>query len=366
MRSIILWESDPTERNRVTEAVRSKTPSISLEDKVAFLKRPSAYPDCPNQVDVIETHMSWVFLTKNHVYKLKKPVRTDVLDFSTLEARAQDCQAEVLLNKRLAADVYLGTVPLTVDIHGRLQLGGAGQVVECLVTMKRLPRDYMLDHAIPRSTVRREDVRRFTKKLAYFYDDAHAIEIVPAAYCHRFEQDVNDNYAELSRSEYGLTGAVIKRVIVAQREFLERCRALLEQRVRDHRIIEAHGDLRPEHVCMTQEPVFIDSLEFKREFRILDPADELSYLAMECERLGAAWVGDLVFDTYGEVTSDYPPLELLQFYKSFRATLRAKITIWHIKDDKIRERGKWVKRTMRYLDLADRYAQKLCAPLTLK
>ncbi|MDH3688738.1 MAG: hypothetical protein OEU36_04565 [Gammaproteobacteria bacterium] len=342
-----------------TETVHSKALSISLEDKVAFLKRPSTYPDGPDEVGVIETHMSWVFLTKNYVYKLKKPVRSDFLDFSTLDSRSQDCRAEVKLNGRLAPDVYLETVPLTVDKHGGLQLDGSGDVVEWLVKMKRLPRDHMLDHAIQQRTVRREDVRRFSKKLACFYDNAHPIEIMPAAYCHRFEQDIQDNCTELSRSEYGFPQAVTERITVVQREFLERGRALLEQRARDHKIIEAHGDLRPEHVCMIEKPVFIDCLEFKKAFRILDPADELSYLAMECERLGTTWIGDLVFETYGEVADDYPPSELLHFYKSFRAALRAKITIWHLKDDKIHERHKWVRRTQHYLDLADKHAQQL-------
>jgi aminoglycoside phosphotransferase family enzyme len=123
--------------------------------------------------------------------------------------------------------------------------------------------------------------------------------------------------------------------------------------VRAGKIIEAHGDLRPEHIWLGEEPVVIDCLEFKREFRILDIADELAYLAMECEHMGAPAVGQIFLETYGEVTKDKPPDKLLHFYKSYRATLRAKISIWHIKDSKVRNPSKWSSLAREYLQLAD-------------
>src|SRR5690606_21991313 len=119
---------------------------------------------------------------------------------------------------------------------------------------------------------------------------------------------------------------------------------------------EAHGDLRPEHICLTPEPVFIDCLEFKREFRLLDPVDELSFLALECEHAGAAFVGDIVFDTYRHATQDHPPEELICFYKSYRASLRAKLAIWHLKDSPIQQRSKWTYRAKEYLQLAKQYS----------
>ena len=131
-----------------------------LSEKVAFLRRPEAYASRPPSVELKETHMSWLFLTDRYVWKLKKPVRYDYLDFSTVEARKADCELEVKLNRRLAPDVYLGVVSLVSDPHGRMQLGGEGQVVDWLVMMRRLPVDRMLDAAIYAHTVSREDVRR--------------------------------------------------------------------------------------------------------------------------------------------------------------------------------------------------------------
>lgn len=119
--------------------------SMDLQAKVACLSRPEIYPERPAAVEVVQTHMSFVFLTGSYAYKLKKPVRYHFLDFSTLEARYRDCQEEVRLNRRLARDVYLGVVPLTLAPQGGLRLGGDGEPVEWLVQMRQLPKRLMLE-----------------------------------------------------------------------------------------------------------------------------------------------------------------------------------------------------------------------------
>jgi len=109
-----------------------------IDEKVAFLSRPEAYPDRSARVETKQTHMSWVFLTENQAWKLKKPVCTEYLDFSTPEARRRDCHMEVRLNRRLASDVYNGVVPLTLRNGRDLQLGGPGTRIDWLVSMRRL------------------------------------------------------------------------------------------------------------------------------------------------------------------------------------------------------------------------------------
>src|SRR5262252_7786830 len=115
---------------------------------IEFLSRPEAYPEHGQVIEIRQTHISWVFLTETQAWKLKKPVRTPYLDFSTPEARRQDSEIEVSLNTRLAQDVYRGVVPLTVNKAGALQLNGSGKPVEWLVRMRRLPADRMLDHIL--------------------------------------------------------------------------------------------------------------------------------------------------------------------------------------------------------------------------
>lgn len=330
----------------------------SIEEKVAFLRRPAAYPERPAAVEVIETHMSWVFLGDRHVYKLKKPVRYPFLDFTTVELRRENCEREVRLNRRLAADVYLAAVALVMDGEGHLRLDGEGPAVDWLVKMRRLPAQRMLDAAIRDNAVSAADIERLALCLTRFYGSAERIDISASRYRSRFAADIEANRAELSAPQYGLPAARIERLARAQLRFLDSRGDRLEQRALEGKIVDAHGDLRPEHICLMEEPRIIDCLEFRREFRLLDPVDELAYLAMECERLQAPAVGDQVLRRYLAASGDTAAEELIDFYKAFRACLRAKIAVWHIADHEVRDRDKWQRRAVDYLDLAESYTQR--------
>lgn len=344
----------PLQPSMPPELERSHDAWDAIEAKVEFLKRPASYPDKLRQIEAVETHMSWVFLTDNYAYKLKKPVRYEFLDFSTVDARHHDCDEEVRLNRRLARDVYIGTVPLMASERGDMRLGGEGTAVDWLVKMRRLPRGRMLDHAIKNRVVSEVGITNTAMVLANFYKDSPPIEIAPSEYRQRFEADIHANLRELTIPAYGLPVDRVPSVCAAQLEFLKGASELFDRRVREGRIIEAHGDLRPEHICLEPEPVIIDCLEFKREFRILDPADELSFLVMECERLGApAFVDRLIMETYSQITGDTPPKKLLHFYKSYRAGLRAKLAVWHLREPKVQDASKWLTLARQYLDMAD-------------
>lgn len=329
---------------------------IAFAAKVAFLRRPDAYPDPPRRVETVETHMAWVFLTENHAYKLKKPVRYDYLDFSTLEARAISCADEVRLNRRLTRGVYLGAVPLTREADGRLALGGAGDPVDWLVWMQRLPRQRQLDRALACGAVTPGDLAGVGRLLARFYRTAAPVHLSPAAYRARFAADIAANRTELVLPRYQLPVLPIKPTAATLLGFLHHNPETFDRRIRQGRIVEAHGDLRPEHIFLGARPQIIDCLEFRHDFRILDAADELAFLAMECERLGAPAAGDAIFAAYRRGTSDAPPPALMCFYKSHRALMRAKIAIWHLRDEDVREPEKWRERARAYLALASRYA----------
>jgi aminoglycoside phosphotransferase family enzyme len=337
-------------------STRPEQAAASLEAKLGLLGRPDAYPEAPSRVEAVETHMSWVFLTDTHAYKLKKPVRYDYLDFSTVEARRLDCEAEVRLNRRLAAEVYLGVIPLVLDAAGRLSLGGAGETVDWLVRMQRLPADRMLDHLLRNGAVEQPEIVQLAHRLARFYAELPAEPLAPETYRQSLAGRIEDNLRELGSPEFGLPRDVPAGLARFQLDFLQRHAELFDQRVQAGRIVEGHGDLRPEHVCLLAQPVVIDCLEFNREFRILDPADELGYLAMECERLHAPHVARWLLDGYGEASGDVPPEALLHFYQSCRATLRAKLALWHLRDDGRHPPGKWVAAARAYLELARRHA----------
>jgi aminoglycoside phosphotransferase family enzyme len=326
----------------------------SLADKVAFLERRESFPEPTTGVEAIETHMSWVFLTDDYAYKLKKPVRFKLLNLATLEDRKRNCEAEVLWNRRLAPDVYLGVVPLGRDGSGRLALGSEAGVVDWLVKMRRLPAGRMLDRLIAAGKVERADLRRVAETLAAFYQRAPRANVSEGDYRLRFVREVE----EIGRELEEISPIAKSRIEIISTELLAfaRIRAdLLGARVREGRIVEAHGDLRPEHVCLLSAPVIIDCLEFDPDLRLLDPADELSFLTVECELAGGPpFIEEVLFGTYGERASDWPPRPLVLFYKTFRAFLRAKISIWHLKDREVKDSDKWVSRTNRYIEAAER------------
>ena len=329
---------------------------VTLESKVAFLRQSTSFPSQTYRVEAIETHMSWVFLTDVHAYKLKKPVRYEFLDFSTLEARRYYCEEEVRLNRRLAAGVYLGIVPLALDASGHLQLEGSGTAIVLVVKVHRLPTHHMLEYAIKHDMASEEDMGRVAARLADFYRTAPSIALDPIAYRQKFSTQIDAHRQELSLPAYGLPVEQVIRICAAQQVFLQDMSATLDERVRTGRIVEGHGDLRPEHICLDPETLIIDCLEFSRDLRIIDPFDEIAFLALECERLGASGLGAFFLQHYSELSNDRPAAALIHFYQSYRACLRAVIAIRHLGEEKFRYSPEWPRRAREYLQLAESHA----------
>ncbi|MEQ8387853.1 MAG: hypothetical protein RIE22_03930 [Alphaproteobacteria bacterium] len=328
--------------------------TVPVARKVAFLRDPGAYPDHPRRIDVVETHMSWVFLTDDYAYKLKKPVTWSFLDFGTSAARRFFCEEEVRLNRRLAPDVYLGVAALTDEGPRGLALDGPGVAVDWLVRMRRLPEAGTLKSRIGAGQVRRPDIVALARLLAGFYQKAPVEPIAAEVYVGRIHDTIEENLAVLSDRRYGVSAELARPVLAAQQAFLAGAAELFRIRVAAGRIVEGHGDLRPEHVYLGRRPLVTDCLEFNRAFRIIDPADELAYLAMECAFLGAAEIGPWLFETYGAETGDRPPPALIHFHKSVRAGIRAKISVWHLDDASGPDPAKWSCLAGRYLTLAGR------------
>lgn len=332
-------------------------PHLTLTTKVAALRDPSVYPEHPLSVELMDTHMSCVFLTDTFAYKLKKPVRYEFLDFSTLELRRISCEEELKLNRRLAPDIYLDVVPLTIGADGRLAIGGHGSTIDWLVKMRRLPAHRMLDAAIKTRTLTEDDIEHVADLLARFYASSQRFAIDPSVYRRRFEQEI-----ELSKRElpaHGVPDSEIAGLVDSQARFLRNEPLLLERRASHNRIVEGHGDLRPEHVYLGPPPRIIDCLEFSRDLRLIDPVDEICFLTMECELLGEAVIGERVLAAYRTATSDDVPASLVSFYKSVRALLRARLAIWHLRDPVVDNPAKWLARARDYVRVASRHAEAI-------
>ena len=336
----------------------------NAETFLLTLRDPVFYPHQPTEVSVLETHISWVFLAGDLVYKCKKPVRFDFLDFSTLALRKQACEDEVRLNRRLAPQMYRRVVPITQEVK-ELQLDGDGPVVEWLVEMQRLPTDETLELKLRRGDLHVDDIVGLMAVLVPFYRSCEPAAISAEQYRARLTAHVQQNRSELLAAVHHLPGATIRRIHARQLQLLHLNAELFDQRVRAGKIIEGHGDLRPEHICCADPPVIFDCLEFSRDLRTLDIADDLAFLAMECDQLGAPWVGVTLFDHLRRHMDENTPELLFRFYKSYRACVRAKVAALRAEQLQGVAREEAIDQAGDYLHLADNYLDKAAGPLLL-
>ena len=236
---------------------------LSLADKVAFLMRGDAYRPPVPEVTRHETHMSQVFLAGDRVYKLKKPVRFPYLDFSTLARREAACRAELKLNRRLAPDVYRDVVPLVRSAHG-LAIGGAGEVVDWLVVMNRLDETQMLDRVIIEGVCIAGSSTAWRPFLCSSIAAPAPRSSRPPCMLRSCGAASPIIAVFFSTRAFNLPSGSVWYIDAMQRRFLTERAELLAERVRTRRIVDGHGDLRPEHICLGDPVRIIDCLEFNR------------------------------------------------------------------------------------------------------
>jgi aminoglycoside phosphotransferase family enzyme len=343
----MLVEKHPSDPGRKPAAASEP----SLADKIEFLMRGDAYRPPVAEVTCHETHMSQVFLAGDRVYKLKKPVRFPYLDFSTLGRREAACRAELRLNRRLAPDTYREVVPLVRSRRG-LAMGGDGEVVDWLVVMNRLDEKQMLDRVIGERCLHRWQLDRLAAVLVQFYRRASPAFISPAIHAAELWRSLAYNRRVLLDPRFHIPSGSVRHIDAMQRRFLTERAELLAERVRTRRIVDGHGDLRPEHVCLGDPVRIIDCLEFNARLRMVDPFDEIAFLCVECERLGAAWAGEYLRRRIMHALHDGDSEELFIFYRCHRATLRARLAIAHLLEPDPRTPEKWAPLALTYLRLA--------------
>lgn len=324
---------------------------VDLAEKVRFLSDPAAYAGATRHVEVRETHMSWVFLTDRRVYKLKKPLRRPFLDFTSLGSRRHFCEEELRLNRRLAPSTYKAVVPLRADASGALCLGG-GEIVDWLVEMERLPQADMLDTRIEAGAAVPGDVERVAALLAGFYASLPAELADGGAAIEHFVVEHKVTREILEHEDIGV-GNRVGRVLDRVEAGIAALRPAMERRIAEGRIVEGHGDLRPEHVCLSRPPQIIDCLEFSRSMRIVDPYDEVNHLGLECAVLGAGWIRPILLRTLETRLGGRPEPELMALYGGFRMLLRARLCLAHLLEIPVRKPEKWRPLAMSYIALAE-------------
>ncbi|MBM4254102.1 MAG: hypothetical protein FJ146_19220, partial [Deltaproteobacteria bacterium] len=312
----------------------------------------------------IETHISHVFLTEAFAYKIKKPVCFEFLDYTTSEMRRIASNREVELNRRTAADVYLGVINLCRDASNHIVLDGDGDIVDWIVKMRRLPSALMMDEKIASSTLTSDDLDNFLKTLSKFYASTARVDISAADFVGHLRQQIEANFTELFRDTHCIDRDILRRIKNKQLQFLEFNADLWATRLNQRMIVDGHGDLRPEHICLESSPKIFDCVEFNDAFRHLDILDEICFLALECERLGRPDIAQLLLQS-PMVAKAYGSRELSDFYISYRACVRAKVAVLRALQAAGDDRVHAMNLAGKYLDLADRGMGVATKPLCL-
>lgn len=317
---------------------------------------PASYPEATRSVEFRETHISRVYLTDSHAYKLKKPLDLGFLDFSSLERRGFFCAEEVRLNRRFAPATYLGVVELREE-HGRLRFGGAGRLLEFAVRMRRLPEARMLDRLIDDAD---PDLPAEIERLA-----RHLSPLLAAAEVCRAETEgsqvtvVSTNCAEnLSQTVPAIGHALSAKAHQAMTHLtgrqLVRLAPLFAEREARGYVRDGHGDLHARNICMTDPIQVYDCIEFCRRFRVADVAAELAFLLMDLDFRGRRDLAGRLLATYQECAGDSQLVQLLGFYKSYRAWVRGKVDSLLANETEVDAalRAEAQQRSRRYFNLA--------------
>jgi aminoglycoside phosphotransferase family enzyme/predicted kinase len=342
------------------EQLKTTTEPNLQEELLRFLSNPASYPHRPQQVKVIQTHASLVFLVPPFVYKIKKPVDFGFLDYSSLEKRRQFCEREIELNRRLCPGTYLGVVSITVE-NNRLAFSGNGKVIEHAVKMRKLPERGFLDKLVERGAVGPRDLDRIVETLRRFYQTRRpTIDIEKWGRIDSLRISTDENFRQ---TEKFVGRTLSSHARDAIRHYTDqvyiRGAEGFDSRVRGRRILECHGDLRLEHVHLTRSKVQIyDCIEFNERFRCLDVANDLAFLAMDFDFFNRP---DLAAYFTQKMTGalDDPDLpRFMDFYKCYRAYVRGKIESFDITTTSTTEAGRRLsgERARRYFRLALRYA----------
>ncbi len=323
-----------------------------IETKLRYLESVLAPSSRQEPVHRIETHLSWLLIGGEQVLKLKKPLRTDVVDLTTVEARERNAREEVRINRRLARHVYRGLLALqwhdgALSLWPETHLPAPGTTVDWLVAMQRLPEERMLDRVIAAGALTAADVDALWSVLEPFYRHAPHAQLDEDAVVARWRRELEATREVLEMPRFALAGVGI--VIGRMDHALHAMDPIVRARVREGRYVEAHGDLRPEHVGLVDPPVIIDGLEFDARLRELDPFDELCFLGMECAMLGEQQIGEELVLRCAQALDDAPPPALLAMYTAHRALLRARLSAAHLLDADIRLPRKWLPQAQRYI-----------------
>lgn len=326
---------------------------------ITALQNPALYPHPVDGFKIIETHISWVILTGQYAYKMKKPVDFGFLNFTDLAARKHYCEEELRLNQRMASDLYLQVLPVTGNIESP-EIDGSGEPIEYLLQMREFPQTQLMAEVQARGELTDQHIDALAQQISSFHLSVpqvaanHALnsaEAIVAPMRQNFEQirPLLTEQADLQQLDALMDWTETS---------IARLQPLLEQRSQQGFIRECHGDLHLGNATVIEDKVVLfDCIEFNEPFRLIDIACDAAFLAMDLEDRGLKCQARRFINGWLESTGDYAALPLLNLYKAYRALVRAKVSLFRLHQEQDAVQRRVILRQYRsYANLAESYS----------
>jgi aminoglycoside phosphotransferase family enzyme len=328
---------------------------------VDALMKTEAYDEDAGSIELVQTHISFVFLTGNFVYKVKKAVNLGFLDFTTLEKRRFFCEKELKLNRRLCRDMYLEVVPINkADV---IKIKGEGKTVEYAVKMKRMPQEKIMSKLLEENKLDEKLFDRLAKIIAEFHSKAEtskrisgfgSLDVIETNWRENFEQ--TDQYVGKT-----IPPEDFKLIRERVEDFMEKNVVLFEKRMAEGYVKDCHGDIHSGNIFVTNGIYIFDAIEFNERFRYSDVVADMAFLAMDLDFRGRRDLSDFFTEKYMKYSGDQELTKLLPFYKCYRAFVRGKVVGFKLKDPNVCSEEKSIaeKEAKLYFELAASYAKTL-------
>ncbi|MFZ1548555.1 MAG: AAA family ATPase [Candidatus Nitrotoga sp.] len=349
--------------------MKKQLPSVQTISKleqqptlIRTLFSPACYDHAVEKVQMIETHISWVLLTGEYAYKIKKPLNLGFLDFSTLEQRQQACADEVRLNRRLAADIYIGVVAITGSSDAP-HIDGQGEIIEYAVKMRQFPFGATLDSIDERGKLATEQIDQLAARLAHFHltECARASVDSPWGEPDAIAQSVVENFQLLD----GLLEGTTEKQRLAELQCWSiaeygRLTPLMRERKRDGWVRECHGDLHLSNLAWVNSQLLIfDCIEFNSALRWIDVISEVAFCFMDLLHRQHRDLAMRFLNAWLEVSGDYDGIALLRYYAVYRALVRAKVAALRAKQSDDGNAGTSSAEVTSFLQLAENLSQHI-------
>ncbi|MGB5437477.1 MAG: hypothetical protein WBM98_16395 [Maribacter sp.] len=328
------------------------------------------FPSPTKERKLVETHISWVILCDQYVYKIKKPMHYSFLDFSTLELRKHFCERELELNRRFTDNVYLEVLPI-YETNNQYQIGGEkarlpdgqGKIVDYALKMRKLDPKKQMDVLLAKNKVSASNIENLAERISDFHKKATIIYKKTVLDIKDMFNDLGEEKEFISQNLNADSGLLIAYAIEASDKFLDTHEKLLHERLNSGFFRDVHGDLHTRNIFLLPDPQLFDCIEFNDGYRQIDILNEVAFLCMDLDALGRTDLSELFIEQYNRL---FPAMrneaerKLFIYYKSYRANIRAKVNSLRARSASNKgDKKKALAEVKKYLSLMDGYIKSL-------